>query len=532
MTFKNSKGDVLHDVMDVRSLYCKEKGWCCECEMYQTKGTKLSCRDWSVANPKEAARMMGWEVVEDDNKDVRDHTLRELVETCQKWGDAFERGEIQDCRTRCDYSKVCEGYWDCEPPCEWKDLSTDPKAAYPRIKTVRVNLEDKPIGEWTLNEIIGHCRGMSVSCSPQLDKCDDCPLNDFCAEYFYSIPEDWTLNLNGEETEDNEEEVHMTERKIIPGVYKHFKGKKYHVLDIAQHSETGERLVVYRAMYDDCKLYVRPYEMFASEVDHEKYPDVTQKYRFEHVEKDEMPMADAWTVGEVVRKCNAELDRFDKNCEKNCPWVRVCDESWDHCPPADWFDIDDDDVPEPEEPDNVKRFKYEADLVMDYIQNGMEKGLVEAYRKQFKRDGPDGMAPFLEVELTKLKLLTTVDLINPTDIGIQLTRMAAIGTLTVVLMESSGEDVNFSGEADRVLKDLIDLYKRKNHDYGDSFHKTFLEEGWAMVRVRLSDKVNRFTQLAQTGAQMVQDEKMVDTCRDAVAYSLMSIMEIKREGEE
>ena len=70
----------------------------------------------------------------------------------------------------------------------------------------------------------------------------------------------------------------------VKGIYRHFQGDYYLVEDIAYHSETMEKMVVYRALYDDTKLYVRPYEMFASEVDHEKYPKVKQKYRFEEVE--------------------------------------------------------------------------------------------------------------------------------------------------------------------------------------------------------------------------------------------------------
>ena len=68
-------------------------------------------------------------------------------------------------------------------------------------------------------------------------------------------------------------------------LYRHFKGDLYLVEDIAIHSETREKYIVYRALYGELGLYIRPYEMFASEVDREKYPDVEQKYRFELVEQ-------------------------------------------------------------------------------------------------------------------------------------------------------------------------------------------------------------------------------------------------------
>ena len=60
----------------------------------------------------------------------------------------------------------------------------------------------------------------------------------------------------------------------INGIYRHFKGDYYLLVDVAKHSETGEDYVVYRKLYEDCALWVRPLDMFLEEVDQEKYPEI------------------------------------------------------------------------------------------------------------------------------------------------------------------------------------------------------------------------------------------------------------------
>ena len=81
-------------------------------------------------------------------------------------------------------------------------------------------------------------------------------------------------------------------RTVRPGMFfRHFKNKMYQALAVAEHSETGEMLVVYQALYGSYRVYARPYDMFLSEVDHEKYPDVKQKYRFEQIAAEDVEAA-------------------------------------------------------------------------------------------------------------------------------------------------------------------------------------------------------------------------------------------------
>lgn len=78
-----------------------------------------------------------------------------------------------------------------------------------------------------------------------------------------------------------------------------------------------------------------------------------------------------------------------------------------------------------------------------------------------------------------------------------------------------------------ICKEINELYAKKNHDYGDSFHQTFVEEGMAMARIRLGDKFNRFKTLSRNGEQQVNDESIRDTLIDLANYAIMTVLEME-----
>ena len=80
--------------------------------------------------------------------------------------------------------------------------------------------------------------------------------------------------------------------------------------------------------------------------------------------------------------------------------------------------------------------------------------------------------------------------------------------------------------------ELNTLYERKNKDYGDSFHISYIEEGMAMPRIRLTDKLNRFKTLTKSDSQEVKDESIRDTLIDLANYAIMTVMEMDREDDE
>lgn len=84
----------------------------------------------------------------------------------------------------------------------------------------------------------------------------------------------------------------------------------------------------------------------------------------------------------------------------------------------------------------------------------------------------------------------------------------------------------------RICEEINKFYERKNHDYGDSFHQTFTEEGMAMARIRLGDKLSRFKTLSRGGVQKVNDESIRDTLIDLANYAIMTVLEMEVANDD
>lgn len=110
-----------------------------------------------------------------------------------------------------------------------------------------------------------------------------------------------------------------------------------------------------------------------------------------------------------------------------------------------------------------------------------------------------------------------------------LCEIAALSIAKIMIINGSDIKTKNMSQFREITKLMINIYKRKNHDYGDSFGETFRKLGLISAITRITDKYNRLVSLATKGEQQVNDEKLEDTLIDLANYAVMTIMEIRNQ---
>lgn len=171
-------------------------------------------------------------------------------------------------------------------------------------------------------------------------------------------------------------------------MYRHFKGNIYQIRCLARHSETGEMMVVYQAMYDTFQIYVRPLAMFMEEVDSAKYPNAAQKYRFELLQDIELsvPAQDCGSAQECepAQDCGSVQE-----CEsaQGCGSAQECEPA-QKCEPVQ--------AVEPDEQMNIDP------LVMDFLDADTYEqrlNILAALRNRITDDMINTMAVAVDLEI-------------------------------------------------------------------------------------------------------------------------------------